>query len=348
MLPRTFSIAAAFIAAAMFFFTSTHLNAQTTMPEKIIFDSDMDGDCDDVAALALLHALADRGEAEVLATFACCRSDYTAQCISAINAYYGRPNIPIAGPDSRGIKRLSKYTNAIATRCPHPLPDDAIIPEAPEMYRDILLAQPDQSVTIATVGFHTNLAPLLDLPATADKPSGMDVVRAKVKLWACMGGNFIGQPARDDLSLGNTNFVKDAPAALKAINNWPGKIVFVGREVASVPSGVKVGANFSKLPANHPVRVAYEAYFGGKCKDRHVADPATILFAVRGQRDYWDIESEGYIDLNPDMTFEWKYDQDKNQSFLRKRLIDGKPNDDQIEKVIEELILSDVTRAARP
>ena len=34
---------------------------------KIIFDTDMAGDCDDAGALAVLNALADRGEAEILA-----------------------------------------------------------------------------------------------------------------------------------------------------------------------------------------------------------------------------------------------------------------------------------------
>ncbi|MCK9316355.1 MAG: nucleoside hydrolase, partial [Verrucomicrobia bacterium] len=36
-------------------------------PAKIIFDTDMAEDVDDVGALALLHALADAGEAEILA-----------------------------------------------------------------------------------------------------------------------------------------------------------------------------------------------------------------------------------------------------------------------------------------
>jgi len=37
-------------------------------PVKIIFDTDMESDVDDVAALAMLHGLADKGEAEILAT----------------------------------------------------------------------------------------------------------------------------------------------------------------------------------------------------------------------------------------------------------------------------------------
>ena len=39
-----------------------------TQPVRLILDTDMSGDCDDAGALALLHALADRGECELLAT----------------------------------------------------------------------------------------------------------------------------------------------------------------------------------------------------------------------------------------------------------------------------------------
>jgi purine nucleosidase len=37
-------------------------------PVKIIFDSDLGPDYDDVGALAFLHAMADSGKAEILAT----------------------------------------------------------------------------------------------------------------------------------------------------------------------------------------------------------------------------------------------------------------------------------------
>ena len=39
----------------------------TAAPVKILFDTDMTTDCDDAGAMAVLHALADRGECEILA-----------------------------------------------------------------------------------------------------------------------------------------------------------------------------------------------------------------------------------------------------------------------------------------
>ncbi|CAN5575070.1 hypothetical protein BH10PLA1_BH10PLA1_15740 [soil metagenome] len=308
-------------------------------PVRVIFDSDMDGDCDDVAALALLHVLADRGEAQILATIGCGRNAWTPACISAINTYYGRGDLPIGRAAAGGVDRPSPYTQTVADRCPHLLKNAADAEDAVALYRRVLAAQPDRSVVIATVGFHTNPAALMKSPASENQPAGIDLVKSKVRLWACMGGNFIGSPAKDDLKLGNVNFQKDAAATYYVITHWPGRVVFVGREVASVPSGVQIGSHFSKLPIDHPVRVAYEAYFKGTCKDRHIADPATILFAVRGTSDLWALHDEGSMNLQHDMKFEWQ-PTGHDQAYLLKRLVDGKPNDRAVEKTVEDLIMT--------
>jgi hypothetical protein len=149
----------------------------------------------------------------------------------------------------------------------------------------------------------------------------------------------VGHPAEDDLKLGNNNFTYDKAASLYAVQNWPGEVMFVGREIGSVPSGLKAGVRLKETPESNPVRMAYQHYFGGVPKDRHVADPTAVLFAVRDLRDYWDAQKSGYMDLRPDMTFRWRDDRDKRQGYLLKRKVDGKPNDRQIEQVIEELML---------
>ncbi|MSR30525.1 MAG: hypothetical protein EXR99_03370 [Gemmataceae bacterium] len=96
-------------------------------------------------------------------------------------------------------------------------------------------------MVIVTVRYLTNIPGLLQLKATAEEPSEIDLVKRKVKLRVCMGGNFIGRPAVDDLKLGNNNITYDNRAALYAIQNWPGKLMFAGREIGSVPSGLKAG-----------------------------------------------------------------------------------------------------------
>jgi hypothetical protein len=293
-------------------------------PVKIIFDADMNSDCDDVAALGVLHALADRGEAEILATLASSTNPETPPCLDAINTFYKRPDLPIGAPRT-GKARPSKFARGVADAFPHDLGE---VPDAAGIYLDLLGRQPDRGVVIVTVGYLTNLAELLS------RPGGKELVEKKVRLWVCMGGNFVGHPAKDDLKLGNVNFTVEKEGALRAIRNWPGPIMFAGREVCSVPSGVKVGARFKELPEKHPLRVAYGLYFGGEPRDRHVADLVAVLFAVRGLGERWTAETKGWMDLKPDMTFEWRYDRDPGQGYLLK-----KAPDRDIEKELEALLL---------
>ena len=64
-------------------------------PKKIIFETDMCTDVDDVGALAVLHALADNGEAEILAISFNEVHPSGAGTICAINTWYNRGDIPI-------------------------------------------------------------------------------------------------------------------------------------------------------------------------------------------------------------------------------------------------------------
>lgn len=307
-------------------------------PVKIIVDTDMHTDCDDPGALAVLHALADRGECEILAIMSSTKDPFSGPTIDAINTYFGRPDIPI-GTIKEGVYRYSKYTKSIATEFLHDFGKGENAPDAVELYRDVLEQQADSSVVIVTVGYLTNVSNLLKLPADDERLGGMELVKRKVKSWVCMGGNFMGYPPKDDLKLSNVNFQYDASAAHFAINNWPGELVFAGREVCSEPSGLAIGENLKHTPVSNPVRRAYELYFDGKLKNRHVADLVSVLYAVRGLGDYWDIETNGYMDIKPDMTFEWKFDMDKRQSYLKKKQVDGEPNDRYIESVLDELLI---------
>jgi len=303
-------------------------------PVKVILDTDMDGDCDDAAALAVLHALADHGEAEIMAVGTCGRNPYTPQTISAINAWYGRGDTPIGAPAGEAPLRPSRYTQAVAERCDHPLKRAEDAEDVVDLYRKLLSASDDHGVTLVTIGYHTNVAAVLT------RPGGIALVRRKVDRWVCMGGNFIGSPARDDLSLGNANFLVDPQATYYAVRHWPRPVVFVGREVGSVPSGLTAGARLAETPADNPVRIAYECYFGGACQDRHVADPVTVLYAVRGLGALWDLHDTGGMDLHADMSFEWKDGPSRGQAYLLKKTRpDGTTSDREVERICEALMI---------
>ena len=135
-------------------------NTEETSPKKVIFETDMSTDVDDVGALAVLHALADSGEAEILAISFNEVHPSGADAICAINTWYNRGDIPIgiykgdlADPDE------SSYLDTIAN-FPHDLPT-VPTPSSLEVYLQVLREQPDNSVTIISVGFLNNLYDLL-------------------------------------------------------------------------------------------------------------------------------------------------------------------------------------------
>jgi len=306
-------------------------------PMKIFFDTDMETDCDDAGATAVLHALADRGECVILATVTSVRDVNSLATVDAINRYRGRGSLPLGMVKGLGVLEKSKFAGRIAQEFPHrTLASADEAPDAALVYRDVLERQPDRSVTVVTVGYLTNLKNLLQLPASDGHPSGLDLIRAKVEKWVCMGGNFIGNPPQDDLKLGNVNFQRDAASADYVIHHWPGEIVFAGREVCSVPSGLAIGADLAKTPAANPVRRAYELYFGGPAQNRHVADLTAVLYATRGLTDCWDLSEPGQMNLHPDMTFTWSPAATGHHRYLRK-----KPNNDRhVEAVLNQLLIA--------
>jgi len=128
-----------------FFGSAKSIQAQE--PKKIIFDTDMESDCDDAACLAMLHALADREEIELLGTMISAKYPWSGPCTDAINTYYGRPDLPIGVPKGKaGHQQKSKYAEQIAKEYPHDCPRYEDAPDATKLYREILASQPDKSV----------------------------------------------------------------------------------------------------------------------------------------------------------------------------------------------------------
>src|SRR5664279_2659125 len=138
---------------------------------KIIFDTDLGPDYDDVGALAFLHAMADSGKVEILATVASNKNELVAPSINVINTYFGRSELPVGAPKTPGVNLGSSqhWADSIVKKYPHSIKSTTKVPDAVDVYRKTLSLQPDHSVTIVTVGFLTNLNNLLK--STADKIS---------------------------------------------------------------------------------------------------------------------------------------------------------------------------------
>ncbi|MBN1347106.1 MAG: nucleoside hydrolase [Phycisphaerae bacterium] len=267
---------------------------------RIIFDTDMDTDCDDAGGLAVLHALADRGEAEILATVVSSRFPWSAPCVEAINRYYGRAGLPIGAPktawaDTGG--RGSRYARQIAERFPTRLRSNDDAPDAVEVYRRVLAAQDDGAVVIVTVGYLTNLRDLLASTPDAISPlDGRALVQRKAARWVCMGGRY---PEHLDPAVFG-NFKPDPSSAVIAIRDWPGPIYFSG-----LGDDIHTGSRLKETPADNPVRRAYELYLGRK-KTRASWDPICVLFAVRDKADFWKVHTGGHNHIFKNGTNQWR------------------------------------------
>jgi len=298
-------------------------------PVRLIFDTDMMGDVDDVGAAALLHALADAKEVEILAMGLSGKNPWSPLCLDALNTYFRRPDVPIGVVKGPACDRKSRYAEAIAREFPHKLKSADDAPDAAALYRKVLAEQPDKSVVMVSVGQVTNFRNLLKTgPDEYSSLAGVDLVKRKVKAWVCMGGKIPeGREA---------NLIHDGPAAAYAIANWPTPIVFSGWEIGNQ---IMTGAKLRNTPEKTPVRRAYQLYNG--LRNRQSWDQTAVLYAVRGLDDYWDVVAKGHLHVNEDGSNAWRTSPDKNHAYLVR-----KKDPKKIAAVIEELMLRRPSRGA--
>ena len=245
---------------------------------RIIFDTDFRADCDDVGALAVLHALTDADECSILGMVTSTTGPRIVAAIDAVNTYYGRPDLPIGLCPRAHTEHFDPYAPTLGD--PQLYPSDQTNAEAPDgvvLYRRLLFDAPDRSVTVVVVGYATCADLLLetgpDHQGDGIPLSGLELVQRKVVELVQMGG--VGLRDSDTFNLGH-----DAEAAVGVGQRWPSPITY-----SPLGGDVKAGAALSE-PERNPVAKAFELYPGagpaGVIGDRQSWDEIAVLYAVRG------------------------------------------------------------------
>jgi inosine-uridine nucleoside N-ribohydrolase len=290
-------------------------------PVKIIFDTDMESDVDDVAALAMLHALANRGEAEILATVSSSLNPWAAPTIDVVNTFYERPDIPIANVKTKGVYRNSRYARMLAETYPQDIGLGEGAQDATTLYREILNGQPDRSVVLLSVGYLTNLSYLLASPPDDISPlSGRELIKKKVKHYVCMGGRYPAQ--RNTGKWGN--FKPDPEAVIHVAEEWPTPIIFTtgGDFARAIPTGKILFTN--QVKEGNPITEAYRIFLEGWDRDyHHSADLIAVYVAVRGHKPYFTFRDNGYFHIFEDGTCTWRFLPDKENHFIVGEFADG-------------------------
>ncbi|WP_421827053.1 nucleoside hydrolase [Larkinella sp.] len=260
-------------------------------PVSIILDTDIGPDYDDVGAMAVLHALADRGEARPLAVIASNKHELVVPVIDVLNTYFGRPNLPTGVTKGPGVVdgAWQKWPEMLVATYPHKIRSSDDAPDAVTTYRQLLAKQPNGSVTIVTVGFLTNMANLLDSkPDRFSKLGGKELVKQKVKELVSMAGAF---PKGREF-----NVYKDSVASEKAFANWPTPVIFSGFEIGKeIKTGPRLVANPS---LKSPVKDVFTLCMPKARQDndgRMSWDQTAVLVAVRGVEPYYGLKRGRFL-----------------------------------------------------
>jgi inosine-uridine nucleoside N-ribohydrolase len=315
-------------ATLLFFFSCQSRKLSSVEPVKIIFDSDMGPDYDDVGALTMLHAFADSGKAEILATIASNKYGLVAPCLEIINTYYGRPHIPVGSPKTHGVNIgcSQHWTDSLVAHYPHTLNSNSGARDAKLLYRQILASQSDNSVVIVTVGFLTNLNDLLlSKPDSVSPLDGTALVQKKVKRLVAMAGKF---PEGWEF-----NVKEDSTSSKYVFEYWPTRIILSGFEIGEkIFTGKKLIASDLKSPARMAFKIAIPMSEEDK-NGRKSWDETAVLTAVKGASFAFG-EVSGTMVAEPSGYNHWINSEHGNHTYLT-----FKKRPEELSEIIEGYIM---------
>lgn len=286
---------------------------------KIIFDTDIGGDADDLGALAMLHNFVKNGDCELLAVMNWSTEENSVSAIDAINRFYLHPDIPIGTRKDPTHASDENYNKAISGNFSFKL-NFGDVPEAVELYRKILANAEDKSISIVTVGPLLNIQRLLQ--SKADKYSelnGSELIIQKVKEFVIMGGKF---PKGEN----EWNFNGNMPGVTKyVIENLKVPIVFSGFELGAQ---IKTGAIYNEIDKDTPLYQGFLYFsehapwikdqFKGKILDNSSFDQTAVLYAVWGGTGvFWEKIENGICQVEENGDNRWVKQKDSKQSYLK-------------------------------
>ena len=267
----------------------------------VIFDTDIGSSTDDLFAMEMLYQYQQQDRCKLLGVVVDREGEDYAACVDMMNTYFNNGNLPI-GLIRNGIKNPMVYIDykVLTTykkkdgslMFARTLSNYSTLPDGYQLYRKLLAAQPERSVTIVSVGFVTCLAQLLESGADEYSPlNGVELVRQKVKCIYLMGGVF-GSAVEPEY-----NFVQGISFAKTFFRLWPSEvdIIFSPAEVGDGIDYVteQVIADISWTD-EHPIK---QAYMNCGCDTgQRMWDPLAVINAVEGD-DLFRLSERGTVSI---------------------------------------------------
>jgi Inosine-uridine preferring nucleoside hydrolase len=258
--------------------TSASLSAAKDSPQRLIIDTDLSLWWDDATAVGMANVLQQRGKAQILGIVSDIRNPVAAAALDAIDTAYGHSRIPIGVvADSSANTAPHGYSDVLAEQLPHAIRNSSQARPAVDLYRRLLAAQPDHSVTVVALGGDTNLAGLLASgPGQGSPLAGRTLVATKVKRLVIEDGLFpTGGPP-----FTNERLDVAATRAIVASTGWPTAIAWVD---GFTGINTKVGGMLcTSVPPKNPMRIVYTKLFHCGPPGDGDWDGPTMLYALEG------------------------------------------------------------------
>lgn len=292
---------------------------------RVIFDTDIDSDVDDVGALAMLLNMHKSREIDLAAIIVTSDDPYAPLCVSAICNFYGLPNIPIGFLKGQAeLKNHSRYTRQISEQFSPSIGSHLQAEDGTALYRRILAKSKNNSVTIITVGHLSSLMRLLQSAPDGHSPlTGQELAEKRVKQWYCMGGQY---PSGKE-----ANFYRPDPLSTYfTLQNWHKPVVFCGWEIGNkiLTGGKRVKEALSE---QHPVYQAYLHY--NNFASRPSWDQLAVYLLSNDSASYIERVSNGYCEVNEAGENHWVEGKKKRlkHSYIRLK------NESDAERLAEEI-----------
>ena len=277
----------------------------------VIFDTDMGPDYDDAGAISLLYAFADSNKINILATMASTKYEGVAGVLNVFNTYFKRPDMPIGVPKNYAVEQRDwqHWTDTLLANYPHQIKANSEAEDAVTLYRKLLSKQPDNSVTVITIGFLTNISNLLQSKPDKYSPLyGVELVKKKVREMVSMAGKF---PAGKEF-----NVFKDIEASQYAFSHFPKPVYFCGFEIGEQ---IKCGLPLIHNDAiqGNPTKDVFRVSIPQAAEDsagRKSWDEVTTLLAISDYAPYYGLK-EGKIVVTEDGSNTWNKNG-KNQFYF--------------------------------
>lgn len=259
-------------------------------PIKLILDTDVGSDCDDMMAISYMIACEKRGLVKPLAITISHPSPYAAAGIRGLYRSFGA-EAPIMGQMPLDPPRRDNYGKQIYERFGK---EDDIAPIMPALA--ILrktLAESDGGVTLCAIGPLTNIAALLESEGDEICPlDGVELMKQKCSRLVLMAGGF--EPDENGKNCPEWNVKIDIESSKKVFELCENEIYTLPFEAALTMITGKRAVEL--LGDTHPLTLAFLGFHNSI--GRASWDPATLLWALEGNRDLFTLTKAGRISVD--------------------------------------------------